>query len=113
MNVSTFWDVECGFVHVTTRGVLYLEPHILLYKLVFVLFTIEMVMWKFLRSDAVAVLKDKRAQESLGRYFAVMRDEKPAKFMVAKKLSAEFNEKDSLEKLWQKHARLTEEFCKI
>ena len=90
-----------------------MEPHILLYKLVFVLFTIEMVMWKFLRSDAVAVLKDKRAQESLGRYFAVMRDEKPAKFMVAKKLSAEFNEKDSLEKLWQKHARLTEEFCKI
>ena len=70
-------------------------------------------MWKLLRSDAVEVLKDKGAQASLGRYFAVMQNEKLAKFMMAKKVSAEFGEDDSLEELWQKHARLAEEFYRI
>lgn len=65
------------------------------------------------RPDANAVLKDKMAQASLARYFAAMQDEKPAKFMMAKKLPAEFSENDPIEKLWQKHARLTEEFCRF
>ncbi|MEM2117586.1 MAG: radical SAM protein [Candidatus Bathyarchaeia archaeon] len=67
-------------------------------------------MWRILRSDAVAVLNDKLAKKSLGRYFAVMQNEKPAKFLIAKKLPAEFSERDSLEELWQKHAMLTQEF---
>ena len=70
-------------------------------------------MWRLLRSDAVAVLNDKMARKSLGRYFAVMQDEKNAKFMIAKKISAHFNEKDSMEELWQNHSRLTEEFYRI
>jgi len=70
-------------------------------------------MWRFLRPDATAVLKDKKAQASLGRYFAVMQDEKPARFLTAKKLQAEFGENDSTEELWQKHAELTQEFYEI
>jgi len=70
-------------------------------------------MWRFLRPDATAVLKDKKAQASLGRYFAVMQDEKPARFLTAKKLQAEFGENDSTEELWQKHAELTLEFYEI
>jgi putative pyruvate formate lyase activating enzyme len=70
-------------------------------------------MWRLLRSDATAVLDDERARKSLGRYFAVMQNEKFAKFMIAKKLPAVFNKSDSTEKLWQKHADLTEEFCWI
>jgi putative pyruvate formate lyase activating enzyme len=70
-------------------------------------------MWRLLRSDAVAVLKDKRVQSSLGRYFAVMQDEKQAKFMIAKRISARFGENDSMEELWQNHTGLTQEFCKI
>jgi len=66
-----------------------------------------------LRPDAKAVLKDKKAKESLARYFAVMQDEKPAKFMIAKKLPALFNENDSLEKLWQTHEALTIEFYRL
>jgi len=69
-------------------------------------------MWKLLRPDALAVLNDKVARKSLSRYFHVMQDEKPAKFMIAKKIPAEFSEKDSLETLWQKHTRLTEGFYK-
>ena len=70
-------------------------------------------MWRFLRPDATAVLKDKKARVSLARYFAVMQDEKPAKFRIAKKLPAEFDESDSVEELWQKHGILTRKFYKI
>jgi putative pyruvate formate lyase activating enzyme len=70
-------------------------------------------MWRTLRPDAVAVLNDEMAKKSLSRYFAVVADKKPAKFLIAKKISAEFSEEDSMEKLWQEHARLTEEFYEI
>jgi putative pyruvate formate lyase activating enzyme len=70
-------------------------------------------MWRFLRPDATAVLKDKKTRVSLARYFAVMQDEKPAKFMIAKKITAEFGENDSVEELWQKHGILTRKFYKI
>ncbi len=71
-----------------------------------------MNMWSFLRPDATAVLKDKKARSSLARYFAVMQDEKPAKFMIAKKLPAEFSKDDSIEELWHKHEELTQRYCK-
>ena len=70
-------------------------------------------MWRVLRPDATAVLNDKKARKSLARYFSVMQNEKPAKFTIARKLPAEFNENDSIEGLWQKHARLTEEFHEV
>ena len=70
-------------------------------------------MWTLLRPDAEAVLKDKRARASLGRYFAVMQNEKPAKFLIAKKLPAEFDENDSTEELWQEHENLMLEFRRI
>ena len=67
-------------------------------------------MWRIVRPDAAAVLKDKKAQTSLARYFAVMQDERPAKFMMARKLPAQFSENDLTEQLWQKHESLTEQF---
>jgi len=70
-------------------------------------------MWRILRPDSTAVLKDEIAKRSLSRYFAVMQNEKLAKFILAKKLHADFSEDDSLEELWQKHAVLTREFYKI
>jgi putative pyruvate formate lyase activating enzyme len=77
---------------------------------VFAVFTVEISMWKFLRSDASAVLNDERVKASLGRYFAVTWNEKPAKFMIAKRVPADFRESDSLEELWQKHSELSREF---
>jgi putative pyruvate formate lyase activating enzyme len=69
-------------------------------------------MWK-LWPDALTVLNDESARRSLERYFAVMQDEKPAKFMIAKKLSAEFEESESTQQLWQKHEALLKECCHI
>src|SRR3990170_3918655 len=70
-------------------------------------------MWKILRPDVTAVLDDELAKKSLARYFAVMQNEKTAKFMIAKELPAEFEKNDSLEELWNEHAKCAEEFCKI
>jgi len=70
-------------------------------------------MWAIWRPDALAVLKDKKARASLARYFDVMEDSKPAKFMIAKKLPADFDKNDSLQKLWGIHDRLTEEFYRL
>ncbi|MFB3889783.1 MAG: radical SAM protein [Candidatus Bathyarchaeia archaeon] len=70
-------------------------------------------MWKVLRPDAVAVLKDEHAKRSLARYFAVMQNTKAAKFKIAQTIQADFDEGQSLEMLWREHARLTGEFGKI
>ena len=70
-------------------------------------------MWRLLRPDAVAVLKDKGARASLARYFSVMTDDKPAKFMIAKRIEADFSQEDPLPELWRTHDKLTEEFYKI
>jgi len=70
-------------------------------------------MWRLLRPDMAAVLEDKMAKKSLARYFAVMEDKKPAKFMIAKGLPADFSENDSLEELWRKHTQLTQTFYKV
>ncbi len=70
-------------------------------------------MWRVLRTDAVAVLKDTKARASLSRYFAVMQDERSAKFLIAKKLPAEFDKGESLPNLWQVHDQLTEKFHRL
>jgi putative pyruvate formate lyase activating enzyme len=42
-----------------------------------------------------------------------MQNQKTAKFMIAKKLPAAFDENDSLETLWSEHAKRTAEFCEL
>jgi putative pyruvate formate lyase activating enzyme len=70
-------------------------------------------MWTHLRPEAAAVLKDKNARASLARYFAVMENGKPAKFMIAKKLAASFSKDDSTVELWKRHDQLKKEFCEL
>jgi len=70
-------------------------------------------MWKITRPDAAAVLNDELAKKSLARYFAVMQNEKTAKFMIAKKLPAKFDKNDSPETLWKEHMKCNQEFRKI
>lgn len=67
-------------------------------------------MWKLLRPDAEAILKNDRARKSLNRYFSTFSNEKLAKFLIAKKLPADFSQDESTEILWREHARLTREF---
>ncbi len=70
-------------------------------------------MWTFLRPDATAVLNDKNTRASLARYFAAMENAKPAKFLIARKLSANFSKCDSVEKLWKTHDHLLKKFVQL
>ena len=67
-------------------------------------------MWTASRPDAISVLNDKNAQESLARHFATMQNRTPAKFMIAKKLPAQYDTNGPTEKLWHLHERLLEEY---
>jgi len=73
----------------------------------------EDVMWSVWRPDTLAVLQNKRARTGLARYFDVMQNKKPAKFMIAKKLEADFIPEYSLEYLWLLHDQLTEDYYKL
>ncbi len=53
---------------------------------------------------------DELAKKSLARYFAIVHNKKMAKFLIAKKVAAEFGSNDSLEALWKQHTHYTEEF---
>jgi len=75
--------------------------------------TLRTSMWRILRTDANSVLKDKKAQASLSRYFSVMQNEKTAKFLVASKLPAHFSKEDQLQKLWQIHEELLTQFYNL
>ncbi len=69
-------------------------------------------MWKITRPETEAVLTNKLIKKSLVRYFAVMQNKKTAKFLIAKKIPAEFDKGTSLETLWKEHAKRTDEFRK-
>lgn len=60
-------------------------------------------MWFLTRPDALRVLTDKKARKALNRYFKVVENELPSKFMIAKTVEVEFNEEDELNELWSKH----------
>lgn len=67
-------------------------------------------MWRILRPDAVAVLQDEKARKSLGRYFAVMEDRLPARFLVCKRVEVKVDLSASEDKLWNAHERGLKEF---
>jgi putative pyruvate formate lyase activating enzyme len=71
------------------------------------------IMWAIWRPGSRAVLRDKKVRASLTRYFAVMEDDKPAKFLIARKLAATFDDEDSLKDLWKFHGQLLDEFCRL
>ncbi len=69
--------------------------------------------WTFLRPDSRTVLLDKNTRVSLARYFDVMQNEKPAKFMIARKLAAGFKRDESTRKLWKLHDSLLNKFVRF
>jgi putative pyruvate formate lyase activating enzyme len=67
-------------------------------------------MWRISRPDAVAVLEDETVKKSLNRYFAVLQDQKTAKFKIARKLQADFDDSEPLKTLWKQHAKCSDAF---
>jgi len=70
-------------------------------------------MWRVFRPDAIAVLKDERARRSLHRYFEVMEDKLPARFLVCKRVSVKVELSANDEALWRAHDHALRDFRKL
>jgi len=67
-------------------------------------------MWVAVRPDSITVLRDEKCQRSLSRYFDTFQGKKKAKFVIARRLPADFSTSDSTESLWIKHNQLLNGF---
>jgi len=71
-------------------------------------------MYYALRPDAIFVWRNEEVKKRLSWYYRVMRNEKPAKYLICKRISADINLSDASEKeLWNEHERLSEIFRDI
>jgi putative pyruvate formate lyase activating enzyme len=69
--------------------------------------------WTILRPDAVAVLHDEKARASLQRYFAVMDEKLPARFLICKRTKVNVSLSGKEEELWRAHERGLKEFRRL
>jgi putative pyruvate formate lyase activating enzyme len=69
-------------------------------------------MWA-LRPSALAVWRNKEVRKRLDWYYRVMVDAMPAKFLICRKLPAEYMPWSDEEELWSEHERLVPEFTKL
>ncbi len=77
---------------------------------------IKLFEYFYVRPDALSVWADPVVRERLSWYYSVMKNEKPAKFIIAKSIEVDVDPYDktvSLEELWEKHAKYQEVFRKI
>ena len=70
--------------------------------------------WRFIRPDSITVWEDPEVRKRLEWYYRVMRDEAPAKFVIAKSIeSPEDPEKLDEDGLWDLHKELSKTFDSI
>ncbi|MHA1131807.1 MAG: radical SAM protein [Candidatus Helarchaeota archaeon] len=68
-----------------------------------------------MRPDAERVWKNKEILTRFRRYFAIIRKEKVARYLIAKKIpiNLKFDHETSIEKLWDLHYKAVEQFNRI
>ena len=66
------------------------------------------VIWS--RPDSIAVLDDQVAQETFSRYWAVIRNDKRAKFLILKEIEVDYDYEDDISDLWLVHDKAMNEF---
>ena len=70
-------------------------------------------MWIFYRPDAITVWENEEVRNRLSWYRKVMVNEKPAKYLICKRIEADIDLKDAgYDELWHEHERLAIEFNK-
>ncbi|RLE51904.1 MAG: pyruvate formate lyase-activating protein [Candidatus Methanomethylicota archaeon] len=70
-------------------------------------------MYYALRPDSLLVWRSEEVKERLSWYYEVMKDRKPAKYLICKRIPVEVNLTEaSEEELWEEHKRAAESFRK-
>jgi putative pyruvate formate lyase activating enzyme len=67
-------------------------------------------MWRLTRPDAAAALEDQKVRRSLPRYIDVVKNKKPAKFVMAKSMEVDYDPDASTEELWRIHGETVREY---
>ncbi len=70
----------------------------------------------YYRPDAIRVWENPVVRKRLSWYYSVMRDEKPAKYLLVKRVESPINPYDkelSIDELWSVHRELTKRFNKL
>ncbi|RLE74076.1 MAG: pyruvate formate lyase-activating protein [Thermoprotei archaeon] len=68
-------------------------------------------MWMLIRPDALNVWGYPEVKKRLNHYYLVMKNRRPAKYLVVKKIDAEINPKDlETNDLWSLHSKLSKNF---
>ncbi len=66
-------------------------------------------MWRVIRPDSINVWSNEQVLTRLRRYYAILRDEKPAKMLVASKVEVD-DLNAPLDKLWHQHQKASGKF---
>jgi len=66
-----------------------------------------------LRPDAVKALDDPGVKKALHRYVKIVHEELPAKFLIAKRISVEFDSEMNEKELWKIHDKTMKKFREI
>lgn len=70
-------------------------------------------MHNFLRPDAAASLEDEGVKRALGEYVKVVKNESPARFMIARMVPVDFDGSMEEADLWSEHERAMEDFREL
>lgn len=66
-----------------------------------------------MRADSIQVFKDENVLRKLSRYINVLNNKKSAKFRIARSLQVDYNESDSIDRLWILHKDLTTDYYRM
>ena len=67
-------------------------------------------MWFLYRPDAANVWKDHEVQERYWRYRGILDGKNQARYLIAKRIPVSISLENPLEKLWEEHDKIAEEF---
>ncbi len=70
-------------------------------------------MWRILRPDSYTVWQNEEVKKRLSWYYQVMKNKKPSKFLICKKIPIEIDLKEKEEELWKEHEKVSKEFNRI
>ncbi len=66
-----------------------------------------------IRPDSITILKDEEALEKFRRYWDILRNEVPAKYLIAKLISVDYAEDADEKELWKVHDEAMKEFWEV
>jgi len=69
-----------------------------------------MVVWRFIRPDALVVWNNSEVRKRLSHYYSIMKGKIPAKYLIAKSFPVDFDNESGIDELWELHSKVQGDF---